>query len=171
MLAMLQASGLDYAYLVSGNLYGPRDTFDPVNGHVLPSLIHKFYEASLDTRPWQDASPVTIWGDGATTRDFLYSEDLADIVSFMLGNKFTGAINTGSGQTASIEYIAKRLCSISGVDYARVQYDTTKPKGRPNCFADLSKLHDLGWSAPTFLGDGLKKTYDWYAQSRKVSPG
>ncbi len=170
MLAMLEAYhdsyGMDYTYLVSGNLYGPRDTFDPVNGHVLPSLIHKFYEASLD-----DESPVNIWGDGATTRDFLFSEDLADVVSFMLGNKFTGAINIGSGQTASIEYVCKRLCSISGVVYDRVQYDTTKPKGRPNCFADLSKLRALGWSAPTFLGDGLKKTYDWYAQSRKVSPG
>lgn len=166
LLAMLEAYhdsyGMDYAYLVSGNLYGPRDTFDPVNGHVLPSLVHKFYEASLN-----EMDLVRLWGNGSTTRDFLYSEDLADLVSFMMGNSFTGAINTGSGQSVSIDYVAKRLSSISGVDFSRVIYDASKPTGRPECYADLSKLRTLGWHAPTRFADGLEATYKWYAQSRE----
>jgi GDP-L-fucose synthase len=168
MLALLEASGMDYTYLVSGNLYGPRDTFDPISGHVLPSLIHKFYEASISPD-----DVVSIWGDGSAKRDFLFSEDLADIVGCVMGSDLTGAINIGSGQTASIEYVAKRLCSVSGVGYDRVHYDITKPKGRPECYADLSKLRGLGWRPSVMLGDGLKAAYNWYAadrNSRKICP-
>lgn len=167
LLAMLEAYhdsyGMDYAYLVSGNLYGPRDTFDPINGHVLPSLVHKFYEASRN-----EMDLVRLWGNGSTTRDFLYSEDLADLVSFAMGHPdFKGAVNTGSGQSVSIDYVAKRLSSISGVDFSRVIYDNSKPTGRPTCYADLSKLRALGWNAPTRFADGLEATYKWYAQSRE----
>lgn len=165
MLAMLEASGLDYAYLVSGNLYGPRDTFNVTTGHVLPSLIKKFYDASIGA-----TASVNIWGDGSATRDFLYSEDLAHLVTFMFDNEFKGAINIGSGETRSLDYVAKHLSSISGVDFSRVVYDTTKPRGRPDCYADLSKLRALGWRTPTPLPDGLKATYDWYANRRENSP-
>jgi len=165
MLAMLEAyhdsHGTDYAYLVSGNLYGPRDTFDPVNGHVMPSLIHKFYEAA------QTGGEVSIWGDGATKRDFLYSGDLADVVSFMMGNLFTGAINIGSGETTSIKRLAGMLGDLSGVPPERVRFDPSKPKGRPTCYADLSKLDGLGWTAPTPLYRGLEQTYDWYCADRE----
>lgn len=168
MLAMLEAYrnsyARDYVYLVSGNLYGPRDNFNAKTGHVLPSLIHKFYEASLD-----NDSPVCVWGNGSASRDFLYSEDLADVVSFMLGNDFVGAINIGSGDLRTIEYTAKRLSAISGVDYSRVQYDISKPSGRPTCYADLSKLKELGWRPHTSFADGLKATYDWYASVNSIA--
>lgn len=169
MLAMLEAYhdsyAMDYTYLVSGNLYGPRDTFDPVNGHVLPSLIHKFYEASVDL-----ITPVSIWGDGRTRRDFLYSGDLADVASFMMGNKFTGAINIGSGETVSIKRVAGMLSDISGVGFNRVFFDETKPKGRPECYADLSRLDDLGWKPHHSLAAGLEKTYQWYRNERASNP-
>lgn len=166
MLAMLEAYqtsyGMDFTYLVSGNLFGPRDKFDPVNGHVLPSLIHKFYEASRD-----ENIPVVIWGDGSARRDFLYSADLARIVKIVMEEpQATGAINVGSGDLRSIEYIAKRLSGISGVDYDRVVYDVTKPTGRLDCYADLTVLRMLPVFPRTPFADGLEKTYQWYEASR-----
>lgn len=163
MLAMLEASEMDYTYLVSGNLYGPRDKFDPVSGHVIPSMIHKFYEASRN-----EDEVVSLWGNGHATRDFLYSEDLAEIVRAVLyqcvGN---GAMNIGSGVLYPLQYIAKRLCGISGVDYDRVQWDITKPQGRPACYADLTKMKWLDFRcAQHEIGEGLKKTFDWYSASR-----
>lgn len=164
MLAMLEAYkesyGMDFAYLVSGNLYGPRDKFDPVNGHVLPSLIWKFYEA-LRTN-----GEVTIWGDGSATRDFLYSEDLAEIVRLVMDGDTTGPINLGSGASCSIRQIALRLSFISGVPFERVIFDVTKPKGRPDCYADLSKLHALGFKPQFSITEGLRTTWDWYKNSR-----
>ena len=169
MLAMLEAYkesyGMDYTYLVSGNLFGPHDTFNTETGHVLPSLVKKFYDAAQSPD-----DVVSVWGDGSPTRDFLYSRDLARIVRMMLENDTTGAINIGSGDRRSIEYVCKRLCSISGVDYERVQYDKTKPNGRPDCYADLSKLGALGFHRSLEFGDALKATYDWYAASQATPP-
>jgi GDP-L-fucose synthase len=166
MLALLEAAGIPYTYLVSGNLYGERDKFDPLNGHVLPSLIRKFYEASLN-----DHDTVNIWGDGSNSRDFLHSRDLARIVWYCLkdiGNNdpTLGAMNIGYGVRYTIEYIAKRLSGISGVDYGRVIYDTSAPKGRPDCYAELSRLKSIGFIPEVHIGAGLQRTYDWYRDSR-----
>src|ERR1035437_8190647 len=82
MLAMLEAYhesyGLEYCYVVSGNLYGPRDRFNIETGHVLPSLIKKFSDAKAT------GGTVSIWGDGSPTRDFLYIKDLARIVQLLM---------------------------------------------------------------------------------------
>jgi GDP-L-fucose synthase len=165
MLAMLEAykesHGLDYTYLVSGNLYGPRDRFNTETGHVLPSLIKKFYDASVNP----DAV-VSIWGDGSPTRDFLYSADLARIVHGMLALGTSGAINIGSGEASSIRRVAGMLSDISGVGLDRIQFDKTKPNGRPDCYADLSKLRALGFAPDYSIAKGLSLTYDWYKAHR-----
>lgn len=164
MLAMLETSGIPYTYLVSGNLYGPRDTFNVTTGHVLPSLIKKFYDASIGA-----TASVNIWGDGSAERDFLHSADLADLVSFFFGNAITGPINIGEGVTRPLSYVAKLLSSISGVDYSRVVYDTSKPLGRPTTYSDLKVLHGLGWRPSIRFDHGLKSTYEWYASSRRAA--
>jgi GDP-L-fucose synthase len=164
MLAMLEAYhdsyDLDYVYLVSGNLYGPRDRFDPVYGHVLPSLIAKFYDASL--YPDCTEGDIEIWGDGSATRDFLYSKDLAEGVRLTMTEDVHGAINVGHGKTYSIREIAEKLTLISGVAPFRVIYNDNKPNGRPNCYADLSKLKTLGFRPATTMDEGLQKTWDWF---------
>ncbi|OYW20449.1 MAG: hypothetical protein B7Z52_02285 [Burkholderiales bacterium 12-64-5] len=75
MLAMLQAYqesyGLPFVFAISTNLYGPYDNFDVKHGHVIPSLIRKFYEAKCD------GGTVTVWGDGSAQRDFMYIDDTA----------------------------------------------------------------------------------------------
>ena len=58
------------------NLYGENDNFDTENGHVIPSLIKKFYIAETTN------SNIEIWGSGNAKREFLYVNDLADALSF-----------------------------------------------------------------------------------------
>jgi GDP-L-fucose synthase len=165
MLAMLEAYdqsyGLEFCYIVSGNLYGPRDRFNPKTGHVLPSLIKKFSDAKAT------GGRVDIWGDGSATRDFLYSKDLARVVQLLMsGDIKSGPINIGSGNTISIGGIAKMLSIISGVPWDRVHFDTSKPKGRPDCFADLSRLRALGFTPNYGIADGLRETWEWFEAQR-----
>jgi GDP-L-fucose synthase len=159
MLAMLEAYGdsygLDWAYIVSGNLYGPRDKFDPVNGHVLPTLIWKFHQASVSDKP------VELWGDGSPQRDFLYSKDLARIVHVVMSN-VNGAINIGNGTSWSIRQVVDKLSAISGVPLDRVNYDANMPNGRMCCTLDLTRLRDLGFSPEYSLDNGLQETWEWY---------
>jgi GDP-L-fucose synthase len=166
MLAMLEAYGdsygLDWVYLVSGNLYGPRDKFDPVNGHVLPSLIWKFDMAE------KLGTSVELWGDGSPERDFLYSKDLARIVHITMAN-VSGAINIGNGTTWSIKQVVEKLSAISGVSPDRVKYDTNMPNGRMCCTLDLSRLRGLGFAPEYSLDRGLQETWDWYRENANAA--
>jgi GDP-L-fucose synthase len=169
MLAMLEAYqdsyGMDYVYLVSGNLYGPHDRFNTETGHVLPSLVKKFYDAAQT-----DMGCVSVWGDGSATRDFLYSKDLARIVQMAIEEPMHGPINIGSGQTSSIDYACHCLALASGLPQDHIQFDVSKPKGRPECYADLYRLRAFGFVPEYALSRGLKETYDWYAAKRGASP-
>jgi GDP-L-fucose synthase len=169
MLAMLEAFyqsyGMEYSYIISGNLYGPRDRFDPVNGHVLPSLIRKFHEAK------KTHGEVTIWGDGSATRDFLYVKDLARIVRMLMSTDIKpGAMNIGSGWRTSIRDVADHLRALTGLSAARVNYDTSKPTGRPDCYADLSRLFALGFTPAYDIETGLAETWQWFENAEAKKP-
>ena len=75
MLAMLEAYeesyGLKWAYIVSGNLFGPRDKFDVEFGNVVPSLIKKFYDAK------KGGGKIPGLGRRSAQRDFIYVKDAA----------------------------------------------------------------------------------------------
>lgn len=164
MLAQLEtyqmAYGLEYCYIVSGNLYGPRDKFNEVTGHVLPSLIAKFFRAK------RTGGEVTVWGDGSATRDFLYSKDLARIVHLLMSEDLKpGPINIGSGQLRSIVAIVEMLSKIVGVPASRVQWDASKPNGRLKCYADLSRLQALGFMPEYDISEGLRETCEWFCEA------
>lgn len=157
MLAMLEAYGdcFDWAFIVSCNLFGAHDKFDPVSGHVVPSLVRKFFEAK------RDRTPITVWGDGSAERDFLYVKDAATVVSGVMNN-VSGPVNMGSGTTHRIRDVVESLSRISGV--TDIQWDASKPNGQPYRGYDLTKLRDSGWPGPEYtLEEGLRETWDWYA--------
>lgn len=164
MLAMLEvyhkSYGMEYCYIVSGNLYGPRDKFNPVTGHVLPSLIAKFGKA-IDTN-----GNVEVWGDGSATRDFLYSGDLARIVHILMSEELkSGPINIGNGASHSIQEIVQLLCQITGLPPERIRWDGSKPNGRPQCYSDLSRIHSLGFEPEFDISKGLYETWKWFRKA------
>jgi GDP-L-fucose synthase len=65
--------GFNGIYLLSANIYGPRDNFNPESSHVIPALIKKFFDAKLEGK-----NEVEVWGTGKATREFLYVEDATD---------------------------------------------------------------------------------------------
>ena len=139
------------------NLYGPGDNFHPENSHVLAALVRRFHEAMRS-----NASEVTLWGTGTPLREFLFVDDLADAVIFLLQHYDDPAtINIGSGQELSIRELAEKIAAVVGFG-GEIVHDLTKPDGTPRKLLDTSRLDDLGWSAPTNLDEGLRRTYEWY---------
>jgi GDP-L-fucose synthase len=161
MLAQLQAYqdqyGLDYAYGVSTNLFGPHDRFDEQQGHVLPSLISKFHRAA------RDGSAVTVWGSGAPRRDFLYSKDAARALR-LIGESFTGPINLASGTTISIQETAELIRAIAD-PAIEINWDRGKPDGQRLRDYDVSRLQALGFAPAFTLEAALAETYRWYADN------
>lgn len=142
------------------NLYGPGDNFSLENGHVLATFIRKFHEAKE-----QRAPSVRIWGTGEPKREFLFVDDFADAVLFLLQNyDDEETINVGSGREISIIQLAEMIATI--VDYdGKIFTDPSKPDGTPRKFLDSSRLSSLGWTASTDLRDGIKKTYSWFQET------
>jgi GDP-L-fucose synthase len=139
------------------NLYGPGDNFHPQNSHVLPALMRRLHEAKTS-----GADDVVIWGTGTPLREFLYVEDLAQASLFLLENYDSpDTINVGVGKDATIREIAERVAETVGYT-GTLSQDPSKPDGTPRKLLDVSRINALGWTAPTTLGDGLSKTYEWY---------
>lgn len=139
------------------NLYGPGDNFHPENSHVLPALMRRIHEAKI-----ADSPEVVIWGSGTPRREFLFVDDLADAIIFLMDNFDSGEpINVGVGDDLSIREVAELVAEVVGYQGKLVQ-DTSKPDGTPRKLLDVTHLNNLGWKAQTSLKDGLEKTYAWY---------
>lgn len=153
--------GTDFISLMPTNLYGPGDSYDLENSHVLPALIRKFHEAT------QTGGPVQLWGDGSPLREFLYSDDLADAAVYLAENytwKDIGEfVNIGVGKDLSIKELAQLIGEIVGYE-GEIKWDTSKPNGTPRKLLDVSRLHSLGWQAKTSLREGIKLAYQDFLQ-------
>ena len=149
--------GSDFIAAQPTNLYGPGDNFNLQSSHVIPALIRKVHEAKT-----AGAESVEIWGTGKPRREFLYVDDLADALVFMLKHYSGEAhINVGTGRDLTIAELAETVCRVVG--YAgTLRYDTTKPDGAPRKLLDVGRLTALGWRARTGLEAGLRRTYRRY---------
>jgi GDP-L-fucose synthase len=134
---------------------------------VLPALIRKIHEAKINQK-----DSVTIWGTGKPLREFLYVEDLANAIVFMMENISaknlyeTGItqLNVGSGKDISIADLASLVSEI--VEFkGKIEYDLSKPDGTPRKLMDVSRINSLGWKYKTELPDGIRKAYNWFLKN------
>jgi GDP-L-fucose synthase len=163
--------GCNFFSVMPTNLYGIDDNFDLQSSHVIPALIRKFHEAKAS-----DAPRVILWGTGSPRREFLYVDDLAEAVVFLMENidaedfYQTGVsqLNIGTGEDIEIRQLAELIKQI--VDYSgEIEYDTSMPDGTPRKLLDISRLHRLGWKHTTTLEKGLRKTYEWFLKAHLSS--
>jgi GDP-L-fucose synthase len=168
--AMHRQHGDDMLTLMPTDLYGPGDDFDLETAHVLPALLRKTHEAKGAAPDGTDA-PVTLWGSGTPKREFLYVEDLADAVRFVLeqpeetirGVAPDGILNVGVGEDLSINDLMTLIREVVGHD-GPVEHDRSKPEGTPRKPVDTTRMESLGWEAQTSLRDGIERTYDWFRE-------
>jgi GDP-L-fucose synthase len=151
------------------NLYGPNDNFDLQTSHVLPAFIRKFHEAKE-----KNEKEVVIWGSGRPLREFLYVEDLADAISFLMENvnaedlyeKGITHLNVGTGKDLTINDLANLIAEIVGFK-GKIVHDSSKPDGTPRKLLDVSRINSLGWKYKTELREGIDRTYNWFLSKFK----
>lgn len=154
--------GCNFITAISNNLYGENDNFDLENSHVIPAIIRKVHEASLENKE------VVLWGDGTPLREFTYSGDMAEILLF-LKDEYDGGdpINVGDTTEYSIREVTEMICDIMEYDRSKVIWDVTKPKGQHRKPSDNSKLLELGWKKENYsdFKINLKKVCEWYLRN------
>ena len=157
--AIYKQFGKQYFSLMPTNLYGFHDNFDLNTSHVLPAMIRKFHDAKNKNYD------VVLWGTGSPLREFLFVDDLADAVVFMLNKNCTPSVyNVGSGYEIAIKELAVLIKEIVGFE-GEIKWDETKPDGTPRKLLDTSKINQLGWKSTTSLKEGILKTYNWFLQN------
>jgi UDP-glucose 4-epimerase len=130
------------------NVYGPRQNPNGTYGAAVPKFIDKL---SKGERPW-------ITGDGTQARDFIYVEDVVDLMIAITESDISGeAFNAGSGTNTSInelyEIIGKLMKKIYEPDYIDPVFEPKQTLG------DMTKVKTLlNWKAKYTLEEGLKKT-------------
>ena len=160
--------GSNFYSAMPTNLYGPHDNFNLETSHVLPALIRKFHEAKMESK-----KEVMLWGTGKPKREFLYVEDLAEAIRFLLENveakniyeNNISQINVGTGEDLTINELAKLVSETVGFN-GKIIYDSSKPDGTPRKLMDVSRINNLGWKYKTSLKDGIEKSYKWFIENQ-----
>ncbi|MEN8154850.1 MAG: GDP-L-fucose synthase [Acidobacteriota bacterium] len=149
--------GTNYISVMPTNLYGPNDNYDLNNSHVLPALIRRFHEAKINGKP-----SVELWGTGSPRREFLYVDDLAKAVIFLMESynykEIGEVINIGYGEDVTIKELAEIIKEIIGFK-GTIKWDSTKPDGTPQKLLDINRIKKLGWKPSISLGKGIELTY------------
>lgn len=152
--------GCDFISAMPTNLYGPGDNYHPMNSHVIGALLSRMHRAKIEGTPH-----IEIWGSGQPLREFLFVDDLADALVFLMKNYSAEPhINVGSGQEVSIADLASTIAKVVGYK-GTFAYDSSRPDGSPRKLLNSDRLHGMGWRAGTGLEEGLRQAYDWYAQN------
>lgn len=161
--------GTQFMCAMPTNLYGPGDNYDLENSHVVPALIRKMHEAKTSGR-----DSVEVWGTGRACREFLYSDDLADACTFLMGmperdyevllhSDERPLINIGVGEDVSIADLARLVADV--VEFrGKIVFNSDKPDGTPRKLLDVSRLHSLGWRAKIGLPTGMALAYADFMQ-------
>jgi GDP-L-fucose synthase len=153
--------GLNTAFLLPVNLYGPRDNFDLESSHVIPALIRKMFAAQ-----GSGEGEVVLWGDGSPTREFLYVEDCAEAL-WLASQRYDGAepVNLGTGEEISIRELAEVIAGKTGFE-GEIVWDTSKPNGQPRRRLDVSRAEErFGFRARTPFSEGIERTVAWFRQA------
>jgi GDP-L-fucose synthase len=151
--------GCDIISAMPCNLYGIGDNFDLMQSHVIPALMVKAHRAKLARAPTMD-----VWGTGSVRREFLFADDAADGMVFLMQNySDEGIVNLGPGSDVTIVDLVKMVCKAVGYT-GGLRFDSQRPDGTPRKMVDTSLAASLGWRAKTPLSEGLAKTYQWFVE-------
>jgi UDP-glucose 4-epimerase len=150
----LEWSGLSYAILRYGNVYGPRQV--PVGeNQLVPRALDGLFRGK----------PFTIYGDGTHSRDFVYVGDVARANLAALQSSENGIFNVSTGVSTSVNKLLQHLEMLTDLPVA-FPHTPAKP-GEPDyvCLGPYRANELLHWRAQVDLKQGLKNTLAWYRQA------
>ena len=160
----------NYRSVMPTNLYGPNDNFHLENSHVIPALLRRFHEATLN-----GVKEVIAWGSGKPMREFLYVDDMAAASIYVMNlaqdiydvntEPMLSHVNVGTGVDCTIRELVETVAKVTGFK-GDILFDSTKPDGAPRKLMNVDRLANLGWNYSVELEAGLQQTYIWFLNNQ-----
>lgn len=156
----------NFTSIIPTNIYGPHDNYSISDGHVIPGLIHKCYQAK------RDGTDLVIWGTGQPLRQFIFSEDLAKLTLWVLRQYHSVdpiILSVGEEMEVSIEHVARTVASAMGFE-GNIIFDITKSDGQFKKTASNRKLREL---YPEFVftpfEQGIRESVEWFVSNYETA--
>jgi len=164
IMAYREQYGINYTSVIPTNIFGPKDNFSLVHGHVIPMLIHKLYTAQRDN------TDFVVWGSGKARREFIFSKDLAKMVEFVSDNYTESSpIILSTSEEISISEVVGVLVELFNFK-GNVIFDTSKPEGQYRRPSDNSKIKSY---MPNFkftpFEVAMKETVEWFRENYETA--
>jgi GDP-L-fucose synthase len=158
--ALRKQYGLPYVTVIPNNLFGKHDNFHLEDGHVIPALIRKVWEAKISGAPY-----ITVWGDGTPLREFTYAPDAARILKIVADEYDDDLpLNIGCTEERSIRSVIETLCDTLGYT-GDIAYDSTNPMGQHRKPSSNRRLLELtSWKETNYtpFDKAIRETCDWF---------
>jgi UDP-glucose 4-epimerase len=154
-LKLISPSSLNLQVLRLANVFGPKQSIKGESGVIgifSQNMIHM--------------QPVTIFGDGDQTRDFIYVEDVANAHALAVNSPSSFTVNIGSGNPTSINTIFQIIAEKTNYTEHPI-YSNSRSGDVNHIYLDIKKANELlGWKPQTSLDDGLNKTLKWFLKQK-----
>jgi GDP-L-fucose synthase len=149
----------NFICVIPTNIYGENDNYSLEDGHVIPALIHRCYLAK------KNKEKFIVRGSGKHLRQFIFSEDLAKLIMWVLEyyeQKESIILSVGEKDEVSIEYVARQIAKFYDYEHM-IEFDTSYSDGQFKKTADNSKLTNLyGEFKFMNIDEGIKKSVKWF---------
>lgn len=155
--------GCNFTSVIPTNIFGAHDNYHLEDSHVIPGLIHKFYNAK------KNGTNMTVWGTGTPLRQFIYSEDLARLFLWTLreyNERQPIILSVGEEDEVSIADVVKMIAE--AIDFkGEIIFDSTKSDGQFKKTANNAKLKKYLGDKLVFtpMKEAIKKSVDWFVEN------
>lgn len=152
----------NFISVIPTNIYGPHDNFNLNDCHIIPALIHKCYLAKMNNTIFK------VLGTGKPLRQFIYSEDLAKLLIWVLENYDSSEpiiLSVDEKEEVSIEYIAKLICKEFQYNEDMIEFDNNFSDGQYKKTANSQKLNQLYKYNFISIDEGIRITINWFIQN------
>ncbi len=157
LIALRRQYGLRYLYLIPSTLYGPEYHMDGRQMHFIFDLIRKILLAR------RDGTPAVLWGDGHQRREIVHLDDFVRVAARLAETVDDTVVNIGAGEEFSIREFASTICELTGYDFDRIQFDTSRYVGARSKCLSVARLQGLMPDlALTPLRQGLSQMIRWF---------
>jgi GDP-L-fucose synthase len=149
---------MHYKTIIPCNLYGPFDKFDEQKAHMIPAVMKRMHDATLNAK-----NEIALWGNPNVRREFMYARDLGDFILLVMNQieKLPQNINVGLNKDFSILEYYQAIAKVVGYK-GEIKIDSSKPIGMKSKLVNSDEAFSFGWTPKHTLNEGIKKTFNYY---------